>query len=334
MLATTGRCIAGSKVDDDADDDDDDGWLFKRLSLGNAYRMSYVVCHTYHIPPTWEIQDPRRHPGRRRILCHTADQNIDHFLNGIACYMLFSSFYKDTPCIVSIQESQFAVGIWWTIQMPVWTFLLSNRRFQGRCLSSLARNKQPTLNPTANLIFRIVSCILQRFWCIGWVCGSLRCLCLYKSSRKWLKPQSDRLTGQVGSCLRSLFWRSPIAKICSFTMLHRCKQILWWPQTPLQCSTRQSHHFLSSSLSIIIMHTNNDNTNNNQQHLGKLNPSLGISDYFVYCIRDTLTLSCVCIQNHLVCISYVRFTLVFANTTLYSHMICIHSTDTHWHLPE
>ncbi len=215
------------------------------------------------------------------------------------CLLQVVLFYKDTPCIVSIQEPQSAVvGIWWTIQMPVWTFLLSNRRYQGRCLSSLARNKQPTLNPTANLIFRIVSCILQRFWCIGWVCGSLSCLCLYKSSRKWLKPQSDRLTGQVGSCLRSLFWRSPIAKICSFTDVSRFYDghRRHFNAALDKVITFYHHHCLSSSCILIIMIIiiNNNHHQQQQQHLGKLNPSLSISDYFdLFCILHQIYINII-----------------------------------------
>lgn len=97
--------------------------------------------------------------------------------------------------------------------------------------------------------------------------------------------------GQVGSCLRFLFWRPPIAKNIQ---LCRFKQILWCQQTPLACCwwvqlpfnaawdkviTVYHHHCLSSSVFLIILYIASD---------------------------ITLTLSCACIQHHLCVCVYIR----------------------------
>ena len=151
-----------------------------------CHRMLYVVCHAYH--------SPKRSKPRVDI------QGVGGYYATLGIRTL-TIFWMELPAtsrsllpaysMHSIHpRATFAVGIWWTIQMPVSTFLSSNRRYQGwRCFF----HRQPTLNPNANLIFGIVSCILQWFWCIGWVCWSLSCLCLYKRS-SWLLPPFSFLT--------------------------------------------------------------------------------------------------------------------------------------------
>ena len=281
-----------------------------------CHRMLYVVCHAYHAPkrskPRVDIQ------GVGGYYATLGIRTLTIFWMELPAtsrsLLLAYSMHSIHP------RATFAVGIWWTVQMPVLTFLSSNRRYEGwRCFFSPSANTESQ----RQLDF--------------WHCQLYPAVVLMH----WLsmlEPQLSMFVQKVKLALASVFFSDalPLPKICSFADLSRFydanrRHLLAAGGSnfpPMQHETKSSlsiiitvyhHHCLSSSVFLIILYI--------------------ASDIHWHCHARAYNITCANVYtygNHTVCISKVRFTLVFVYTTLYNHMYShvIWCTDTHWHVLE